>query len=202
MVNTALEVLIPHVPNITSVTHLRSTLVQSSLNTLRERGHFEHWSQVVDPAYRSAILDAVAPSWLPIDVGLAHYQACDALQLAQSELSAIGEAVGGRVQATFLGTLSKAVHQTGVTPWTFVPHFGRLWGRLFMGGSTLIGKTGPKDLHLDVRGLGLIQFAYFRHAYAGLIRAGLFLFGVRTAYVNIVRWHADTLEFTLQAAWV
>jgi hypothetical protein len=200
-VKPALEVVIPHVPNITPVSHLRSTLLQSSLTALRERGHFAAWSDTVAPEFRATIVEALAPTWLPIEVGMAHYDACDRLKLAPHELAAIGEAVGLRMQATFLGTLSKAIHQAGVTPWTPMPHFGRLWGRLFMGGSNQIDKLGPKDLELDVRGLALVRFGYFRHAYASLVRAGLLLFGARSAYVNIVRWQASTLELVMHAAW-
>lgn len=198
---TALEVVIPHVPNITPVSHLRSTLLQSSLTALRDRGHFDAWCRVVSPEYRATIVEALAPTWLPIQVGMAHYQACDDLKLPAHELAAIGEAVGSRVQATFLSTVSKAIHQAGVTPWTPMPHFGRLWARIFMGGSNQIGRAGPKDLELDVRGLALVRFAYFRHAYASLVRAGLLLFGARSAYVNIVRWQESTLELTMHAAW-
>ena len=127
--NAALEILVPHVPNITAVTHLRSTLLQSSLHALRERGHFDAWAGAISPNYRTTILEAVGPAWLPLEVGIAHYQACDDLALPQQELQAIGQAVGSRVRATFLNTVTRTMNQTGVSLWTFVPQFGRLWGR-------------------------------------------------------------------------
>ena len=200
--NAALEILVPHVPNITAVTHLRSTLLQSSLHALRERGHFDAWAAAIDPIHRANILEAVGPAWLPLEVGIAHYQACDALALPQQELLQIGQAVGSRVRATFLNTVTKTMNQTGVSLWTFVPQFGRLWGRLFMGGSAMIAKAGPKDVQLDLRGLSLTRFAYFRHAFSGLVRAALLVLGARTAYINVVRFQQSTHEFVLQAAWV
>lgn len=198
----ALEILVPHVPNITAVTHLRSTLLQSSLHALRERGHFDAWSAAIGPDHRATILEAVGPAWLPLEVGISHYQACDDLALPQQELQAIGQAVGSRVRATFLNTVTKTMNQTGVSLWTFVPQFGRLWGRLFMGGSAMIAKAGPKDVQLDLRGLSLTRFAYFRHAFGGLVRAALLVLGARTAYINVVRFQQATHEFVLQAAWV
>jgi hypothetical protein len=197
-----LEIIVPHVREPGPVTQLRSTLLQSSLSVLKERGHFDAWSEAVDAAHRATIVEAVAPVWLPIDVGMAHYAACEALRLHQHELVAMGEAVGSRIQNTFLATITKAAQQAGMTPWTPVAQFGRVWSRLFMGGSAELKKVGPKDLQIEVRGLSLFRYAYVRTTYAGLVRAALLLFGARTAYVNVARWQPVTNDLVLLAAWV
>jgi hypothetical protein len=197
-----LEIIVPHVRAVGPVTQLRSTLVQSSLGVLKERGHFEAWSSAVDSAHRTTILEAVAPVWLPIEVGMAHYAACEALRLPQHELAAVGEAVGSRIQNTFLATVTRAAQQAGMTPWAPLPHFGRVWSRLFMGGSAELKKMGPKDLQIEIKGLGLLRYAYVRSTYAALVRAALLLFGARTAYVNVARWQPGSSDLVLLAAWV
>jgi hypothetical protein len=184
------------------VTQIRSSLLQSSLATLKQRGHFESWAEAVDPAYKEIIVESVAPTWLPIAVGIAHYQACDSLKLPQHELTAIGEAVGDRVQTTFLGTVTKVAQQAGVTPWASVAHFGRLWSRLFVGGSSQLARTGPKDLQIELHGLGLVRFQYFRNAYTGLVRAALMLFAARVAYVNVMRFQPSAEQMVVAASWV
>jgi hypothetical protein len=197
----ALEVVVPHVREVGPVTQVRSTLLQLSLTSLTERGHFAAWSDAVDAAHRATIVEAVAPVWLPIEVGMAHYAACEALGLQQHELVAIGEAVSHRIRNTFLATVTKAAQQAGMSPWTPLAHFGRVWGRLFMGGSVELKKVGPKDLQIEIRGLGLLRYAYVRSTYAGLMRAALLLFGARTAYVNVARWQPATNDLALLAAW-
>jgi hypothetical protein len=89
-----LEIVVPHVHEVGPVTQLRSTLVQSSRGVLKERGHFEAWLSAVDSAHRTTILEAVAPVWLPIEVGMAHCAPSEALEPHPRELAALGEAVG------------------------------------------------------------------------------------------------------------
>lgn len=197
----AVEVLVPHVRDYAAVTHVRSTLLQGSLGILKERGHFDGWSAAIDSAHRTTILEAVGPVWLPIEVGMAHYAACDALKLSQHELAAIGEAVGQRVLNTFLATITKAAQQAGMNPWTPVPYFGRAWSRMYLGGSAELRKVGPKDLEIEIRGLGLFRYAYARAAYTAQVRASLLLFGARVAYVNVARWLPASNELVLLAAW-
>src|SRR5690349_21822232 len=75
------QVIVPFPPTIEAVRHVRSTLILSSLAVLRERGLQGAYLAELPLAYHGAILEAVAGAWMPIDVGLAHYVACDALGL-------------------------------------------------------------------------------------------------------------------------
>ena len=125
------------------VTQVRSTLLQSSINSLRTHGHYERYLTVVDPAYREVILGSLAPEWLPVAVAEAHYAACDALRLSPEEMQRIGEEVGDRIQGTFLGTIVKRARMLGLTPWVLLDHFERLWGRLMVGGGVAVYRTAP-----------------------------------------------------------
>jgi hypothetical protein len=196
------EVIIPHLSPLTSATHVRSTLLQSSLNFLRERGHFERYLKLVDAEHRETIIASLAPIWLPIEVGIAHYRACDALQLPPDELVAIGESVGDRIQGTFMKTLVQSARLAGVTPWVLFKRFDRMWGRLFQGGSIEVLKIGPKDLTVEIRGARISQFGYFRTGFTGVVRAGFKIVGVRAAYVNEAPWESKLDRFVMRAAWV
>src|ERR1700712_3501036 len=99
------DIIIPHAKQIVLVSSVRSTLLQSSLATLKVHGHFERYLQLIDPSYRDIILDAIAPSWLPIEAGIAHYHACDELRLDPEQLIVIGESVGERMQGPFMDAL-------------------------------------------------------------------------------------------------
>jgi len=196
------EKIITHVPVIRPATHVRSTLIQSSLNILRDAGHFDRYLQLLDPAERDVVLHTLAPTWLPVAAGVAHYAACDALKLDAHQLRDIGERVGDRIQGTFLRTLTRGVRAAGITPWTLLNHFDRLWGRLFQGGSVELTRKGPKDVTIEVRGGVIPRFEYFRVGFSGVVRNGFKFVGVANPYVNIVRWDEKRDEFTMHAAWV
>lgn len=201
-VNTAPEIIVAHAAPIVVASHVRSTLLQSSLAFLRSRGHYERYVSLLDPAHIEVIVGTLAPTWLPIELGLAHYAACDALALDDMERIAIGEAVGDKIQGTFMSTLVKTVRGAGVTPWVLLERFDRLWGRLFQGGSVQLVKVGPKDLTIELRGAQLTRFEYFRTAFIGVVRAGFKLVGVRAAYVKHGTWQASSDRFVMNAAWV
>jgi hypothetical protein len=166
------EVIIAHLSPLRPASHVRSTLLQSSLNFLRDHGHYDAYLKLVSPAYRETIVTALAPTWLPIEVGVAHYRACDALLLSTADRIASGESVGDRIQGTFMRTLVQTARTAGVTPWTLFKRFDRMWERLFQGGSVEVVQVGPKDLTIEVCGAQVSQFAYFRTGFTGVVRAG------------------------------
>jgi hypothetical protein len=196
------EIIIPHAAVVVPAHSVRSTLIQSSLKFIRERGHFERYLGLLAPEHRETIVGSLAPTWMPIAVGIAHYRACDELQLDAAELIAIGEAVGDRIQGTFMKTLVQTARVAGVTPWLLFGRFDRLWGRIFEGGSVQVLKAGPKDIAIEVRGAQLSQFVYFRTAFTGVVRAGFKIVGVRASYVNQTPWESRIDRFTMHAAWV
>ena len=59
--------------------------------------------------------------------------------------------VSVQVQATFLGTLAKMGRSAGVTPWTGLVHFQRLWDRVLDGGGVAVYRVGPKDARVGDR---------------------------------------------------
>lgn len=199
---TARQILIAHTPTIRPATTIRSTVLQSSVASLRQRGHFERWLALIDPRYRATIVESLAPSWMPIEVALAHYAACEALELPLSEQVAMGEAVGDRIQGSFLTTLMKSARAAGYNPLILLSQFDRLYGRLFQGGSVQLTQTGPKDADVEVRGMLTTRFSYFRIAFTGVVRAGILFSGVRTGYVRQGAYNATSDTLVMHTSWV
>ncbi len=153
---------------IRSATAYRSTLVVSSLATLRERGYFEAYSRLLT-RYREEILTSIAGSWLPMPVARAHYDACDALGLAVSEQVAIGRSVGARTQGSILATAAKTARGGGVTPHTILPQFNRLWSRAVNGSAGAVYRVGPKEARAEFVGCELFDVDFFRHGFRGVL---------------------------------
>jgi hypothetical protein len=196
------EVLIALPRSFPPVTGIRSTLIQSSLNTLRSRGHFERYLALVDPHHKATLLESLAPEWLSPEVAAAHYGACDALMLGPAELFQIGEAVGERIQGTFIGTLVRRARTVGLNPWVVVPHLERLRERLMLGGGLEVAKVGPKDCTVDVRSLELCTFDYFRAAFCGVLGSVLKLGAGRGVSVKVTSSGSFAQRCVFKCAWV
>lgn len=194
-------VVLPHVGLREPARAVRSTLLQSSLSFLRERGHFERYYELLEPRHRETIVQSMAPSWMPIDVAIAHYAACDALALSPGEQAAIGESVGKRVQGTMISSFMRAAREAGVTPIFYLSRFDRLYRRLIQGGSTQVTRTGPKDVEVELWGARLPRHPYFRVAFTGLCRASLTFFGSR-GFAREVSYLPECDRLVISISWV
>jgi hypothetical protein len=182
------------------VTGVRSTLLHSSISQLRAAGHFEAYEGRLPLAEKSLILETLAPTWLSITTAEAHYRTCDELGLDPEELLKIGAQVGTSLNNTLVGTLVRVAKATGVTPWQFFGQLERLWGRAFQGGAISVVRLGPNEALIDVRKLSLCQYAYFRHAFCGVLTstAGLV---AKNATNEIVECSSAAERFVVRGRW-
>jgi hypothetical protein len=170
------EVIVPlrSSPNqVPAVTRVRTTLVFSSRLALQDRGLMQAYTDKLAPSDRSALENLVAGRWLGIDLALAHYRAIDRLALPISEQVALGSDVGKRIQGTLIATLLRMAQGLGLTPWTSVGQYARIWDRLFMGGDLLVEKVAEREAAVTMYNLSLLGVPYFRVAVRGLQESGL-----------------------------
>ena len=184
-----------------TVVQVRGSLIVSSLQTLRELDYFSRYEQNLPPALHDHVLYALAASWLPLEVAMAHYAACDAMNLQDAEMDAIGHAVSARIMGTFLGTLLRGSRQVGAqaAPLVALRHYDKLWDRLLVGGTCHVRQTGPKDAVIESRGLSMFRYRYFRVAYAALIRGAGLMFA-KTFYTRVQR--ASDTTMIVSISWV
>jgi hypothetical protein len=152
---------------------------------LIDRGLLQRYAAFLSPEHRTRLDESLAPEWLPLELGLAHYAACDSLSLSPSELQEIGEDVGIRLQGTFIGTLTRSARNVGLTPWVPLAQFARLKERLMQGGAVMVTKTGPKDATVELHQIELFKHTYFRVAYAGVIASLLKLGAGKSVSVRV-----------------
>jgi hypothetical protein len=182
-------------------TEVRSTLIASSIESLRRRAAYDRYCTLLSPTHKEAILTAVAGQWLPMAAGLAHYRACEALGFSIEEQFAIGSEVSHKIHDTFLGVVVKMAKNAGVTPWVLLPKGNQLYSRLFNGGGgTQITKLGPKECRAEIAGIPLLEVPYFRNAIRGIYQAAITLFCLR-AYVNEIPRRGTSSSVALRVAW-
>ena len=167
------ELLLDYPKPLETVTAIRSTLITSSLSSLRERGLFERYNALQTSPHRHKILNVVAGEWLPLEVALAHYEACDALGLDESEQFAIGKDVSRRVHETFLSLVVKAARGVGVTPWMLLSRGNNMNSRLCIGGGIRIWKVGAKSVRVELAHMPQLAIPYVRNGLVGLYAAAI-----------------------------
>ncbi len=181
--------------------NIRSTILLAAMTALRERGRFEAWSAALDPASREALTTIIAGTWVPTELAMAHYRACDSLGLAHDEVVGIGQSVGTSAHGNLFHVLKKVVTTIGATPWTLADHYERLWTRAFDGGGFRIVRTGPKDSFIEVQRIPMSTSSYFRAAFCGVNLAALNLVSAK-CYVRVSSVARARDGFTIRVAWV
>jgi hypothetical protein len=181
------ETLLALSPSRSAAANLRTTWIQSSLQGLRTRGHFEAYKALLPTAHHEAILFCVAGAWLPLAVAREHYLACDGLGMSPEEQVAMGKVVSQRAQSTVLATAVRLAKTGGVTPWTILPQFAKLWSRGFDGGGVEVTKLGPKDARVSFVDCSLFGIPYFRIAFRGILIDITSLFCARAFVHDITR---------------
>jgi hypothetical protein len=161
---------------IGELSHVRGTLLASSMQSLRSRGLFDRYSALLADSHRDRVLNSVAGEWLTTEIALAHYTACDALRLSVEDQIGMGRDVSRRTHETFLGLIVKMARGVGVTPWVVFPKINSLYMRIFRGGGIQITRLSPKDAKVQTVGLSPLSISYFRNAYLGMYEAGVGMF--------------------------
>lgn len=199
------QILVPFpepVDAIPVATKIRSTVLMASIQALRQHGWFDAYQAAVPREVLDAIQTSVAGAWLPMELAVAHYGACDTLGVSLLEQLDIGGAVVRRLQQTLLGKLVKVAHKAGtLSPLTALRRFNQLHARSWVGSAGQVVELGPKDVRLDVVGLPLVHIPYFRASYRGFLRAGAQLF-TKSAFVTEVAQERYEDAVSYRFAWV
>jgi len=154
----------------------RSTWLTSSIRAIKERGRYDEYMKRLPREHHDAVQNHIAGVWLPTEVAVAHYKACDALGFTPQEEFEIGRKVNEYAQATIFGMFVKMAKGAGATPWLALGKFNFLWERTWIGGGVAVYKTGPKEARIEVAGWPCADTRYIRNAMRGVIHGMLSLF--------------------------
>jgi hypothetical protein len=199
------QVIVPYPDTLAKepiATACRSTLLFTSLQAIKRHGYYDRYVQALSPRHLDTILSSAAGVWLPIDVGIAHYAACDSLDIPLDEQLAIGGEVVRAMQKTFLGgVLKSASSGIGISPITGLEKFTTLRSRSVQGGGARLVRLGPKDVRIDFVGERFAEVRYFRVAYRGFIQAGCEFFSRRAVVAELEAFRSPT-TLGYRIAWV
>jgi hypothetical protein len=186
--------------SLTVVTHVRSTLLVSSLGTIKEAGFFDRYSDRLAPEARKEMGGLLAGAWVRVDLAEAHYLACEALKIAPAQQFELGRSVGLKIDKTIAGSVLTAAKQMGATPWLFLSQVGRLYPRLVMGGGIACYRIADKEAVLEHHKTPLFKIAYLRNAYRGAIQ-GICERFCSKAYVKPRDASEDGMRISFKVSW-
>ncbi len=153
------------------VTQVRSTLIAASIHGLREMGWEERYLTALPPERRTDMRMLTAGAWLPLEVAMTHYRACDAMLLTPEEIARMGETVSVRTQKSFVGMLGRVAAGAGATPWNILVQVHRIYARMIDGGDHCVYRVGPKEALVVNVECPLVEIPYFRGALVTYYRA-------------------------------
>jgi hypothetical protein len=193
------DVVVPFEPKLAPLSSVRSTLLISSLETLKELGHHAAYFAQLSPPQAETIRSLVAATWVPVDVAAMHYTACDRLGLLATEQVEIGRRVGLRIQDTF-GTILAIAKGAGATPWTYLAQLGRLHSRIAVGGGVAVYRVSAKEAIMEFAKVPIFRIPYFRNALRGVHQSLADLFCTK-AYAKVRSCTADGMSISYTIAW-
>jgi hypothetical protein len=182
------------------VSLIRGAYLLSSLKGLRARGHYEAYSKSLAPERHDAIGAIQASEWLPIDLGIAHYAACEALDLPTSEVLELGGYALKAAYGSLFGVIGKLASESGLTPASVFGQADRYRQRMFVGSALEITRIGPKELRIEHAGLPLARFRYNRVGMRGILLALGDAFS-RKAYVTELTAQCTSTSLAFRIAW-
>ena len=194
------EIIVPFRENVEPLTAGRSTLLIGAQSVFRAAGTFDQYVANLPEDLRATLTQMTVGQWIPVELLLAHYRACDALTLSARQASEYGRAVLEKTRETWIGTAGRFAREAGATPWSLIPHFQRFWDRGYQGGGIRVVKTGPKEACCDVVEVPLCDVPYYRHATLGLVGAVLELFAQKAYLTHLSGRAPCTMTFRMQ--WV
>lgn len=197
------EIVLPHVgprEDVPLASSVRGTVLLSSIRGLRHHGVFERYLLLLDPAHRDTIASLTAPTWFPIEVAIAHYQACDRLELDRATIDHIAGEAGRLINQTVLAVVAKLSKTSGMTPWFALANGNKLIARTWIGSSLEVRKVGPKDARLEWIQHPCARIGYYRAAF-GSFAAAICGHLAQTMYVRELPARTET-EFSYRMSWV
>lgn len=186
---------------VAAATHVRSTVLLSSIEVMRQRGRFDTYAAALPRQHHEVLFSLVAGTWVPMDLALAHYEAANTVGFSALEQYENGKQVVDRIGSTAFGLVGALARSSGATTWTALSHAQRFWDRLMLGGMLVVYKLGPKDARLEGYGAPIARVPYVRNGWRGMIAGVCELFGTR-AYVHEIRSQCGGSSFAFRIAWV
>jgi len=183
---------------------MKAVVIQGRLKYMREQPYYQDYLARLTPEHRTAILEALASSWIHVDAVTAHYRALDALPISETEFERSVEPIGLSIFSTVFSAFMNLTKGTSaeVGTWTVVRNTHRIWGRIFQGTTCKVTQVGPKDALFETSGMTLAELRSFRITLSGFIRTTLQTTARSSSVRELPTGQARSKRYALSLSWV
>lgn len=186
---------------VPAVRRIRSGLLCSSVQSLRERRYFDAYLAKLPREHHARVLSLTAADWIDPELAFHHYEACDALGIDVAEQEAIGMQVAQQLQRGFLKVVLRLAIESGVTPWAVLERYQKLWERYFDGSAVAVTRLGPKEARAEIAGFPLARIGYVQWGVGGILR-GVTELVARRVYVKRLTPLCSATTLGYRLSWV
>jgi hypothetical protein len=161
-------VIVPHDPTRGPLVAVRRLLIHSSIAELSRLGLYESYRGLIGSSSLARIDELMGPGWMPVELALEHYEACDKLGLSDEQVHGIGLRSGEKMGEVLLTANAHAGGEArDARP--LIEAFSRMRERIYAGGSCQYTQLGPKKLIVEYKDNALFSIGYYRVAYLGFV---------------------------------
>jgi hypothetical protein len=195
------EIIVPHDPTRGPLVAVRRMLVHSSIAGLKGAGHYERYCSVIAAQDLEQIDALIGPGWLPLDLTLAHYHACDRLGLSDEQIYASGVRAGEAMGDALLVAKAQIRSTTEGSAWATINAFSRMGRRIYDGGSAQYVKLGANSLLIQHRGNPLFSIHYYRVAHEGFMHRTFSAVGLHITELRFSVYRSQEAEIDTRITW-
>jgi hypothetical protein len=186
------EIVVPHELSRGPLVAVRRMLVHSSIAELGAVGLYDGYCQIVDRGSLERIRELIGPGWMPVELALEHYSACDRLQLSDEAILAAGMRAGDKMgSALLVAGAQPQIESKDRSPWPLLQAFARMGRRIYDGASAQYVKAASNTLRIEYYGNPLFAFHYYRVAHCGFLRQAFRALNVDVGDVTLTPYRAD-----------
>jgi hypothetical protein len=196
------EIIIPHDPRRGPLLAVRRMLIHSSIAQLQELGAYERYGAEIGPTALASIQDMIGPGWLPAELALKHYEACDKLGFTDKQIQTLGERAGENLgNALLVAGVQVPEPRTEESIWMMVRAFSRMGRRIQEGASAQYVKLGRSELLIEHTANPLFSSSYYRVGHLGFLRKTFEKLGLPLSELKGSPYRKHEAEFDVRLRW-
>jgi hypothetical protein len=185
---------------VVPVRDVRSTLIMAGIQSLREHGLFQRYSEALSTDVRERVAGLAAGLWVPVEIAVAHYSAMDRLGIEQHTIEALGAEVAARSWKHILSPVFARARRIGPKPWEAFGYTHETINLNWRGGDVQIVKEGPTQALYEWAGQPCAAIPYFVTSFGSFMRALTKLFASRATH-RVVHERCSPTSIVLRLSW-
>jgi hypothetical protein len=196
------DIIVPHDAKRGPLTAVRRMLIHSSLAELQTLGVYDDYCSLMDPETLTGIKGMIGPGWIPADLAIKHYDACEQLGLSDEQVQNLGARSGENIGSALMVAGAQLPElKTEQSTWSMITAFSRMGPRMYEGSSAQYVKLSPHELQIEYVGNPLFSTSYYRNGFLGFLRKSFGQLGFELLKLGNSQYRKRGAEIDMRLSW-